>query len=141
MAQETGFGLRYSGSRPLAMQTVIRSSEQRVQNQQRSIEAARVHKARYHLAIILFAAMLVGLFVITNITLFESFKEGNDTGGIGGIGPLLRDRIRARTAPKTTSRADVPPSRKPRPARAGPTFRRPANVTNNSTPVSANEPS
>jgi len=79
------------------MQSVIRSSEERVRTQRKTTEAARVRAFRNNLPLMIFLVLLLLAFVLTNILLLRDFLKqpfGGSSDDPRFIGPLLRERLR-----------------------------------------------
>lgn len=83
------------------MQSVIRSSELRIKGERRNSEAARVRACRQNVTLMLFGTILLGSFALTNVVLLRSVLQhpmavggGEDSAKL--IGPLLRERLRAK---------------------------------------------
>lgn len=79
------------------MQSVIRSSEQRVSKEKKHSEAARVRALRQHVGLMLCGTMLLVGFAMTNIVLLTSVLRppvGDVEDARPGVGPLLRERMR-----------------------------------------------
>lgn len=87
------------------MQSVIRNQEKRVSENKKSSEAVRAQKFRNNIAILLGALFILGIFVVMQIALLESFTdEPGHKQLIGGdeqdpedhswLGPLMKERVR-----------------------------------------------
>lgn len=86
------------------MQSVIRSSEQRVVKERRNTEAARLRACRQHTTLVLLGLLLVAFLALSNIVLLRSVLQnpmgGSDAPVRPGIGPLLREQLRQKAKRK-----------------------------------------
>lgn len=96
------------------MQGVIRNAEKKVDTGRKTSEAIRASKLRANIAVVMGALFLLGIFVVMQVALLESFTEqpGHEAL-IGGdeqepekhswLGPLMKERLKRKTVRNSES--------------------------------------